>query len=294
MAQVPGACHWRWLFHETGNAMTLFHLVVLAIVQGITEFLPISSSAHLILVPQALGTQDQGLVLDVAVHVGTLFAVIVYFRREVADMLHGLASLVVPSMVEPGETARRNLAGAVLVAAVPVMVAGVLFRVVELDQMLRSIIVIGWASIGFGVLLWWADKYCAQTDKLESLNPPKALVIGLAQILALIPGTSRSGITITAARYLGFDRVEAARFSMLLALPVIGAAGLLGVYEIAAAGDMVLGADALIGMILSYMAAYATIALFMRFAQNHSMTVFVIYRCVLGIGLLLVGYDLLG
>lgn len=274
--------------------MTLFHLIVLAIVQGITEFLPISSSAHLILVPQALGEPDQGLVLDVAVHVGTLFAVIAYFRKEVADMLHGLVSLVLQSMVRTGETAKRNLAGAILVAALPVMVVGVLFRYAGVDQMLRSIIVIGWASIGFGVLLWLADKFCAQARTLEALNPPKALMIGLAQVLALIPGTSRSGITITAARYLGFDRVEAARFSMLLALPVIGAAGVLGVYEIATSGDLVLGTDALIGLVLSFVAAYATIAMFMRFAQNHSMTVFVIYRCVLGLGLLLIGYGLLG
>ena len=273
--------------------MLLFHLVILAIVQGITEFLPISSSAHLILVPKVLGTPDQGLVIDVAVHVGTLLAVLLYFRKEVAGMAHGILSMVVPSMDRDGETPYRNLAGAVLVSAVPVIIAGLVLRLTGADEAMRSILVIGWASLGFGLILWLADKFGSMEKRLENLNLPTTLIIGFAQILALIPGTSRAGITITAARALGFERVDAARFSMFLAIPVIAAAGTLGGYEVVASSNMALGADALISVALSFVTAYATIAIFLKVASQHTLLPFVLYRGVLGVVLLLFGYGVL-
>jgi undecaprenyl-diphosphatase len=270
--------------------MPLLHLFILAVVQGITEFLPISSSAHLILVPVVLDTPDQGLAIDVAVHVGTLLALLVYFRKEVAGMLRGVVSFIVPKIVRDNESSYRKLAAAVLVSAIPVVIVGLVLRATQLDQAMRSVIVIGWASLGFGVLLWATDKFGGMSKRLGDIDLPAALKIGLAQVLALIPGTSRAGITITAARAMGFERVDAARFSMFLALPVIAAAGTLSGYEIVMADDMVLGYDALVGMALSFLTAYATIAIFLRVAKNHTLLPFVIYRCALGVGLLLWGY----
>jgi len=272
--------------------MPLLYLFILAVVQGVTEFLPISSSAHLILVPIVLGEPDQGLVIDVAVHVGTLLAVLLYFRREVAGMLHGVASLIVPRIARDNESPYRKLAAAVLVSAVPVVIAGLVLRMTHLDEAMRSIVVIGWASLGFGVLLWVTDKFGGMTKRLADVDLPAAFLIGLAQILALVPGTSRAGITITAARAMGFDRVDAARFSMFLAIPVIAAAGTLSGYEIVTSDDMVMGYDALIGVVLSFLTAYGTIAIFLRIAQNHTLLPFVIYRCALGVGLLLWGYGI--
>jgi undecaprenyl-diphosphatase len=272
--------------------MPLIHLFVLAVVQGITEFLPISSSAHLILVPRVMGAPDQGLVIDVAVHVGTLLAVIVYFRTEVAGMFHGILSLVLPRLARKGETPYRNLAGAVIISAVPVVIAGLALRLSGADAAMRSIIVIGWASLGFGLILWATDKYGAMNKRLEDLNLSATLIIGMAQVLALIPGTSRAGITITAARALGFDRVEAARFSMFLAMPAIAGAGVLGGYEIVTAADMALGYDALIAIVLSAITAYATIAIFLNITRRHTLLPFVVYRCALGGLLLCFGYGL--
>jgi len=273
--------------------MLLLHLFVLAIVQGISEFLPISSSAHLILVPRVMGAPDQGLVIDVAVHVGTLMAVMLYFRTEVAGMFHGIVSLVLPRLARDGETPYRDLAGAVLIGAVPVIIAGLILRLTGMDAAMRSIIVIGWASLGFGLILWLTDKFGAMTKRLEDLNLSSTLIIGLAQVLALIPGTSRAGITITAARALGFDRVDAARFSMFLAMPAIAGAGVLGGYEIVTTEDMALGYDALIAMVLSALTAYATIAIFLNITRRHTLLPFVMYRCALGVGLLALGYGLI-
>ena len=270
--------------------MPLLYLFILAIVQGMTEFLPISSSAHLILVPVVLNAPDQGLVIDVAVHVGTLLAVLLYFRTEVAGMLHGVMSLIVPKFARDNESPYRKLAAAVLVSAVPVIVAGLILRATHLDQAMRSIVLIGWTSLGFGILLWATDKFGSMSKRIADMDLPAALIIGLAQVLALIPGTSRAGITITAARAMGFERVDAARFSMFLAMPVIAAAGALSGYEIVTSADMVMGYDALIGVVLSFLTAYATIAIFLRIARDHTLFPFVIYRCVLGVGLLLWGY----
>lgn len=264
--------------------MPLLHLIVLALVQGITEFLPISSSAHLILVPYVTGWQDQGLLLDVAVHVGTLLAVLIYFWRDVWEMLRGLM-LALRGKRSPGQRMIVHL----VIATIPAILAGYLLHKYAGDA-LRSVAIIAWATIGFGVLLYIADKIGMTVRRIEHMNIGTALVLGLAQVLAFIPGTSRSGITMTAARFLGYERADTARFSMLMSIPVIAGAGLLGALDLVEAGDVRLTEDALIGAGLAFVSALIAIALMMRWLRRASFTPFVIYRLLLGAALLALIY----
>lgn len=260
--------------------MTLLHILVLSIVQGITEFLPISSSGHLILVPALTGWPDQGLVIDVAAHVGTLGAVVVYFWRDLAAMLAGLMRL---SLGRGGP--ESQLAGQLIVATVPVVIAGAAASV-WLGDSLRSVEVIGWTMFGFGVLLYVADRIGVTLRRIEHLSYRDAAIIGLAQVLALIPGTSRAGITMTAARLLGFERVDAARFSMLLSIPTIIAAGALGGYELYTSGTSPVSSAAVAVAGLSFVFALIAIAVLMRWLRRATFTPLVVYRLILGLGLL--------
>lgn len=264
--------------------MALTQIIVLAIVQGITEFLPISSSGHLILVPVVAGWPDQGLMLDVAVHVGTLGAVMIYFWQDLFAMIAGVLRLL-KGRRDPG----ARLAGQVLVGTIPVLVGGYLFDQYVGDAM-RSIEVIGWATLGFGILLYVADYMSMTVKRIDHSSYLDVLVIGLAQVLALIPGTSRSGITMTAARFLGFERPEAARFSMLLSIPTIAASGLwlgLNMYE---ADDMALTQGVIAAAGLSFITAILSIAALMAWLQRSSFTPFVLYRIILGVALLAFAY----
>ena len=188
--------------------MSLEHLLFVAIVQGITEFLPISSSGHLILAPAVTGGADQGPVIDVAVHVGTLFAVVLYLWRDVLRMLRGTLR---------GLSGRRDAGGLlalqVIIGTIPVVAAGYLYSRYFGFDALRSAEVVAWATLGFGLVLWIADRVGMTVRRIEHMTMGSTVFIGFAQVLALIPGTSRSGITMTAARLLGFERSEAARFS---------------------------------------------------------------------------------
>lgn len=194
--------------------------VVLAIVQGLSEFLPISSSGHLILVPHFLGWPDQGLAFDVAVHVGTLAAVLAYFRRQLLAM----AGAWLGSLAGRGATPDSRLAWCVIVGTIPVGAAGLLFGGL-IEQMLRNPLFVAGTLTGFGLLMWLADRYGRRERDEYSIDWHHALLIGCAQALALMPGTSRSGVTMTMARVLGLDRAAAARFSFLLAVPGIAMAG---------------------------------------------------------------------
>ncbi len=267
--------------------MPILHLVVLAIVQGITEFLPISSSGHLILVPMVFGWPDQGLLMDVAVHVGTLGAVMLYFWRDMAAMALGLVHLAGGKW-----NAGAKLALMVIIATIPVSLAGF-----TLDRYysegIRSVTVIGWATLGFGVLLYAADRLGATGQRTEDLGPLRAVIIGLCQVLALIPGTSRSGITMTAARMLGFDRAEAARVSLLLSIPTILGAGLLKGKELYETGNAQLTADAYTAAGLALVSALVAIWAMMRWLRRATFTPFVIYRIILGIVLLVFAYGVM-
>ena len=260
------------------------HLAILAAVQGITEFLPISSSGHLILVPLLAGWKDQGLVIDVAVHVGTLLAVMIYFWRDIFYMLGGFGRLLRGKRDDAG-----RLVINVVIATVPVVFAGYFLNEIG-QQMMRRADIIAWATIVFGVVLYGADRFNLTVRRLEHLKWGGALSIGLFQVLALIPGTSRSGITMTAARLLGMERADAARFSMLISIPVIIGAGLLEGIELYKSGDRVLTLDAGYGLVISFVTAIVTVALLMAWLRRASFTPFVIYRVLLGGGLLYLVY----
>lgn len=267
--------------------MTIFQALVLALVQGITEFLPISSSAHLILTPYLFGWRDQGLVFDVATNTGTLAAVMVYFRRDLRDLVTALWSDVAGrggGLVE-GMPARR-MALALVVGTIPVAIAGLLIDD-WVETAGRSAFVIAVTSVVFGVALGIADRAGSHARELASLSIRDALLVGLAQALALVPGTSRSGITMTAALLLGYHRPAAARFSFLLAIPV----GLLVTGWDAA--QLVLGGEEaarhpdwgplLVGLVASALSAYVVIGALLAWLRRQTMMPFVVYRVVLGV-----------
>ncbi|NBB68812.1 MAG: undecaprenyl-diphosphate phosphatase [Alphaproteobacteria bacterium] len=264
--------------------MDFLQLVVLAVVQGITEFLPISSSGHLVLVPLLSAWPDQGLMIDVAVHVGSLGAVVVYLAGDLRAMVAGTFRRGAGPMGEPG----RRLVVLVAIATMPVVVVGAV--VGGMLDGLRRLDVIGWTMLVFGVALWLADQRCRAHRRLEALGVAGALTIGCAQVLALVPGTSRAGITMTAARALGLARTDAARFSMLLSIPTIAAAGLLLGVELVRLGELALTRDALLGAALAFGSALVAIIAMMRWLRHASFTPFVVYRVLLGVILLALAY----
>jgi undecaprenyl-diphosphatase len=268
--------------------MTLFHLVLFAIVQGITEFLPISSSGHLILMHQYLGTAEtDALALDVAVHVGSILAVILYFRTEVAHALRGTRQLLSGRVATP----EAFLALCLAIATVPALIAGAILALTGWVDALRNLAIIGWTSVIFGIALWWIDRTAPEDRVLEGWTMRHAVRIGLWQAVALIPGVSRSGITITAARGLGYGRRDAARISMLMSIPITLATGGVLALDAMKAPDLgALLAPAAIGAVMAFVAAYAALALMMRFLSIVSFTPYVIYRVILGLVLLWIAY----
>jgi len=261
--------------------MDSIHAIILALVQGITEFLPISSSAHLILVPRLLGWTDQGLAFDVAVHVGTLSAVVIYFRKDLARMTVAWLQ----SCAGRGVNTDARLAWLVLLATVPVAVCGLLFHSV-IEDALRSPLVIAATTILFGLLLLVADRYGRHARNTDSLGIGDAVLVGLAQAVALVPGTSRSGITMTAGLALGLTRTDAARFSFLLSIPtILMAGGYEGLKLFNHAGPVHWDAI-LLGTFVSAISAWLCIHFFLRLIERIGMWPFVAYRLVLG-GLLL-------
>ncbi len=269
--------------------MPLLNIIVLSAVQGITEFLPVSSSAHLVLVPIFTGWPDQGLIIDVAVHVGTLLAVVIYFRRDVWGMIAATGRRFRPRHRRRRDGEEFRIAMLVVVATVPAVAAG--WTINEFNQdIFRGLKVIAWATVGFAVLLYLADKLSLTVKRLDHLGFAGALFIGLFQALALIPGTSRTGITITAARILGMERTEAARFSMLLSIPIIIAAGSLKGWELYRTGDAQLTDTVFTAIAISFVFAIITIAGFMAWLRHSGFTPFVIYRLILGVFLLWVAY----
>ena len=270
--------------------MTLVQLIVLAIIQGITEFLPISSSAHLILAPIVVdGWRDQGPLIDIAAHVGSLIAVLIYFRSESMMLVRGGLDAL-----RFRESADRTLFLFIAAATVPLLLAACVIVVVGIMDLLRSPTTIGAASILFGALLWHGDRQPVEKSGLERITFREAMTIGAAQALALIPGASRSGVTITAARYLGWTREEAARYSMLLAIPAIGALGAFAAFGIVREGAGATMQAAAIVAGLSFVTAYAAIAVLMKLTRKTSFTPFVVYRLVMGAGLLALGAGIFG
>jgi undecaprenyl-diphosphatase len=266
--------------------MPLFFLLLVASIQGITEFLPVSSSGHLILLPALTGMQDQGQTIDVAVHVGTLAAVVVYFWSDVRRVLRGLPGLLRWRI----DTQDSWLALCLAAASVPVVVAGLVFKLTGLDDMLRSVEVIGWTMIIFGIVLYWTDQKGGFEKTAEGWTLKDAVTMGLWQAVALIPGTSRSGITISAARLLGYDRRDAARLSMLMSIPTILASGVLVGADVIATADAQVARDSAIAAVFAFVAALLALTIMMRLLRVVSFTPYVIYRIVLGAVLLWIVY----
>lgn len=254
--------------------------VVLALVQGLTEILPISSSGHLILVPWLFGWTDQGLAFDVAVHVGTLAAVIAYFRGDVVVYWNAFWRSIARRALD----AEGKVAWALAIGTVPAAIAGLLLEDLVAGA-LRSPTTVAITTIFYGLLLLAADRFGAKARDERSVSLRDGLLIGCAQALALIPGTSRSGITMTAGLALGLDRTGAARFAFLLAIPVIAAAGLLEGVSLARSAEPVAWGTLVLGMAVAGAAAYACIHYFLRFIQRIGMWPFVVYRLLLGAAL---------
>jgi undecaprenyl-diphosphatase len=258
----------------------ILQIIILALVQGLTEFLPISSSAHLILVPLLTDWPDQGLAFDVAVHVGTLTAVVIYFRKEINIMFFAWFASFKGKHSEDSK-----LAWGVLIGTIPVGLMGLIFKDYISDN-LRTPLVIAATTIIFGFLLWYSDWSGKRQRNEHSLSLKDIIIIGCAQAVALIPGTSRSGITITAGLFLGLTAPAAARFSFLLSIPVIILAGgieTLDYLKVASVNDM---NDLIIGALISALSAYLCIHYFLMLLEKVGMTPFVIYRLLLGIVLL--------
>ena len=261
--------------------MTTVQIVVLAIVQGLTEFLPISSSGHLVLVPSLVEWTDQGLAFDVAVHFGSLIAVVLFFREDIAGLIRGGVQILGGDVKSP----QANMALAIALGTIPAAAAGLLFAG-WIEQNLRDPSVIVYTLAGYGILMALADRFARRDKSITDIRIRDALVIGVAQALALVPGTSRSGVTITAGRMLGFERQDAARFSFLLSAPVILLATVYKGAELVLGDAAVAWGELALGVVVSAVVAYLSIEFFMRFVSRIGLAPFAIYRLALA-GLLL-------
>ena len=264
--------------------MDIIHAALLALIQGLTEFLPVSSQAHLVLYSLITGQTYQGIDFDIILHFGSLFAVVTYFRQELLVMARDWLQAVFGGQ----DTRDSQLAWLIILATLPAGILGLLFKDIA-EVALRNPTVIAWALITFGLVLGIADwRYRGDRDEY-SLGVKQALVIGMAQTLALIPGTSRSGITITAGLFLGMSREAATRFSFLLSIPIIAAAGLLSSLELIQSGQSIDLTPFVIGFLVAVVSTYACIHYFLAFIRRIGMQPFVAYRIILGL-LLLVFY----
>lgn len=280
--------------------MTDLHIFLIALIQGITEFLPVSSSGHLAILPLFTTLTDQGRAMDVAAHVGTLLAVLIYFWRDTKGLtLAGLGSLgIAPARRALQGTPYIQLFWALVIGTLPIVMVGFLANLSGVLDLLRTPLVIGLAFIGFGVLLYWADR---RPDQQVTADDPasmgvkvplkSALLIGFGQIFALIPGASRAGVTMTAARALGMGRNASARFSMLLSIPAIIASGALTALSVKKSGENFAWLDALLVAGLSFGFALLGIHFLLSWLKRASMTLFVVYRLILGTALLALWYQ---
>ena len=248
-------------------------ILILSAIQGISEFLPVSSAAHLVLVSKYYAFTNQSLLIDICLHLGSLIAIIVYFRN---DLFHFIKN--------------RNFLIKILVGTIPIIPIGYILYQTKLIDQLRNLEVIGWMSLLFGILLYVSDR-SKITRKIDtSFTNKSAIFIGLFQVLALIPGVSRSGITITSGRMLGFSRFDSARISFFLSIPTLAAASIIGIYNIYREGSAELNFLAIIAVIFSFIFSYITIALFFNFIKKFSLSIFIIYRIILSLFILGIVY----
>ncbi len=269
--------------------MVSMHIFWLSLIQGLTEFLPVSSSGHLILFTKYTSYGDQGQAIDIALHIGSLVAVVLYFRQTIGEMLKALwQNKFLPHFQSNGV----RLAYYLLIATIPAIVIGGIFSYLG-TEWTRSVELIGWTLIVYSLLLWYADTKFAAAKTLQEMRLRDAAFIGLAQCLAFLPGTSRSGVTITVGRFLGYNRSEVAKFSMLLSIPSILAAGVLAAYKIYTSEELNSVTLAYQAIGLSFVFSFAAIFLMMRWLRFATFLPFVIYRIILGVVLLLNAYGII-
>ena len=266
--------------------MPFYLLILVALVQGITEFLPVSSSGHLILISELSAAPDQGQAIDVAVHIGTLFAVVIFFWRDVSMGLAGIPRMLTGRI----DTAGSKLAFLLMIATIPAIAFGLILKITGLSDAMRSMTVIGWTMLLFGLLLWWADQRGTIEKTDADWTAKDAIKMGLWQAVALIPGTSRSGICITAGRMLGYSRQDSAKLAMLMSIPTIVASGVLLGAEVIATADVQVARDGAVAAVMSFVAALFALSIMMRLLRSVSFTPYVIYRVALGVVLLAVAY----
>ncbi len=255
--------------------MDVLHSIILGLLQGLTEFLPISSSAHLILLPELMDWTDQGLLYDVAAHFGSLLALLIYFRKDLEKMTAGWVR-----SFNSGRNAEANLVWFLIIATLPICLAGLLFH--DMTGLLRDPLIIAGATVLFSLLLWWADGYGGRQRSLDDFRLRDAIVIGLFQALAMVPGTSRSGITITAGLLLGLNREAASRFSFMLAIPTILLASGYELLNVSLSAIQVDWTALFTVTAVSFVSAYATIHFFLKLVERTGMLPYVIYRLFLG------------
>ena len=251
----------------------MIEIIILSFVQGITEFLPISSSSHLIIFSKYSGFENQSLSIDVSLHIGSFIAVITYFYKDIINFIKN-----------------KNLFFKIFIASVPVMIVGIFLIQTNLIEKIRSIEIIGWTTIIFGILIYISDKYKLKKNIKNNFNYKSALFIGLFQILSLIPGVSRSGITITAARLLNFKRYDSLKISFLLSIPTLAAVSIFGFKNIVFNENITLSILNIISIFLSFLFSLITIKFFLKYVQKFNMNIFVIYRLILGIILIYLSY----
>jgi len=251
----------------------MFVIFILSVVQGITEFLPISSSSHLILVSNYLNYSNTNLSTDVSLHIGSFFAVLFYFKKDILSFVRN-----------------KNLFLKIFISSIPIMIIGYILVEYRLIEQLRNIKTIGWATLIFGILLYFSDNFERDKKIENNFTYRSAIFIGLFQVLSLIPGASRSGISITAARFLNFDRVDAAKISFLLSIPTLAAVSVFGINNLIKTDDLQFSLINIFSILLSFVFSLVTIKFFLRFIRNFSLKIFVIYRVFLGIIILCFAY----
>ena len=251
----------------------MIEIIVLSLIQGITEFLPISSSSHLIIVSEYLEFNNKNLEIDVSLHIGSFLAVIVFFRKDVFNFVQN-----------------KNLFLKILIGSLPVMIAGYLLVRFNFIDQIRNIKVIGWTTLIFGILLYLSDRSGIKNKISSNFTLKLALLIGFLQILSLIPGVSRSGIAITGARALKFNRYDSAKISFLLSIPILAAVSIFGLNNLVKSESFNFSFLIIISIIFSFLFSFITIKYFLKYIKTFSLNIFVIYRVLLGIGLLVLAY----
>ena len=244
----------------------MIEVLILSLVQGITEFIPVSSSSHLILISDFVDFDSQSLSIDVSLHIGSFLAVVSYFYKDILNFLEN-----------------RDLFIKILISSLPVILAGFVLIQTDIIDDLRSVKIIGWTTIIFGVLLYISDRFKLDKEISNNFNLKSALIIGLFQVLSLVPGVSRSGITITAARLLNYKRLDAAKISFLLSIPTLASVSFFGIFKLTSSENLSFSVLNLISIMLSFLFSYLTIKYFIRYIKRFSLIVFIIYRIILGL-----------